>query len=128
VLEADGDAEVFDASHAGTRYVRFLVDAPGYGVGLCAEFEYEEWYRRTGAAWALTDYQYELRLSPAGTGRFAYHWHDDTYHVHCQAGPAPAHAHYRGYAVDLLRDARPDLVRMYAAGQIDCSRLHPLVG
>lgn len=69
-----------------------------------------------------------MRLEPAGSGRKAYHWHDGVHHVHCAEPRSPRpDEHYRGYEVDLLADARPDLLRIAAAGAVDCSGLHPLV-
>lgn len=107
------------------RKLRIEAIGPGYDLPLRATFEYEEWYVRTRGGWSLTDYQYAVRLHPAGSGRKAFHWHDDSHHVHCLDSRVPrSRDHYRGYEVDLLRDARPDLLRIVALGAVDCSGLH----
>ena len=116
---------VDDIVSRSRRKLRIEAASPGYDLPMQATFEYEEWYLRSSRGWTLTDYQYEVRLHPAGSGRKAFHWHDDSYHVHCvDPRSARANDHYRGYDVDLLRDARPDLLRIVAAGVVDCSGLH----
>lgn len=116
---------VDDIVSRSRRKLRIEVASPGYDLPLQVTFEYEEWYRRSPRGWTLTDYQYEVRLHPAGSGRKAFHWHGDSHHLHC-ADPRSSRSndHYRGYAVDLLRDARLDLLRIVAAGVVDCSGLH----
>ncbi len=114
------------ASHS-RRKLRIEAASPGYDLPLQATFEYEEWYARSRRGWSMTDYQYEVRFHPVGSGRKAFHWHDDSHHVHCVDPRSPrSNDHYRGYEVDLLGDARPDLLRIVAAGAVDCSGLHPL--
>ena len=116
---------VDDAASRSMRKLRIEVASPGYDLPMQATFEYEEWYRRAPRGWSLTDYQYEVRLHPTGSARKAFHWYEDSHHVHC-ADPRSERSsdHYRGYEVDLLRDARPDLLRIVAAGLVDCSGLH----
>lgn len=128
ILEADGDVvRVDDIRSRSRRKLRIEIASPGYDLPLQATFEYEEWYRRGQRGWSRTDYQYEVRLHPAASGRKAFHWHDGSHHVHCAgARSVLSHDHYRGYEVDLLRDARPDLLQVAAAGAVDCSGLHPL--
>lgn len=127
ILEADGEViDYADLPRRSTRYVRVEVAAPGYGSPRLATYEYEEWYRGSAARWHLTDYQYELRFEPPGSGRKAYHWHDRLYHFHCAERRPSSEDHYRGYEVDLLEDVRPELLKLYAEGRIDCSGLHPL--
>lgn len=107
------------------RKLRIELASPGYDLPLQATFEYEEWYLRTRSGWSLTDYQYEVRLDPAGSGGKAFHWHNDSHHVHCVDPRSPrSNDHYRGYEVDVLTHARPDLLRIGSAGTVDCSGLH----
>lgn len=114
-----------DVVSRSRRKLRIEAVSPGYDLPIEATFEYEEWYVRDRRGWSLTDYQYEVRLRPPGSGRMAYHWHDDSHHVHCADPRSPRSSdHYRGYEVDLLRDARPDLLRIVATGAVDCSGLH----
>ncbi len=125
ILESDGDVAVTDRRSPSRRYVRILVLAPGWDLPRLATFEYEEWYTLTARGWSATAYQYEVRLERRA-GRKAYHWHDGSHHFHCEDLGSQAHEHYRGYAVDLLDDARPDFLRIAASGRVDCSGLHPL--
>ena len=109
------------------RKLRIEAMSPGYDLPQEATFEYEEWYSRSRRGWSLTDYQYEVRLHPPGSGRKAFHWHGDMHHVHCTDPRSPrSDDHYRGYEVDLLADARPALLRIAATGVVDCSGLHRL--
>lgn len=127
ILEADGDlVALADRPGGMTRYVRLEVAAPGHDLRRVATYEYEEWYARTRRGWELTDHQYEIRLDPPRQGRKGYHWHDLSYHVHCAATRIGGDGHYRGYRIDLLEDARPDFLSIYAAGHVNCSGLRPL--
>lgn len=129
ILEADGDlVDVADIPRRATRYMRLEVSAPGYGLPPIATFEYEEWYTLSRSGWSLTDYQYEIRFDRRPFGRKAYHWHGGVHHFHCAEDEGTAADHFRGYEIDLLRDARPDLLRVYAVGSIDCSGLHARSG
>jgi hypothetical protein len=124
ILEADGEVIlVDDLVSRPRRKLRIAAAFPGYDLPLQATFEYEEWYVRGQRGWSMTDYQYEVRLQSAG--RKAFHWHNGSHHVHCQDARFLRSAdHYRGYEVDLLTDARPDLLRSAVAGAVDCSGLH----
>jgi len=125
ILEADGElVDAADIARAATRYVRFEVSAPGYELPGIATFEYEEWYARSRTGWSLSDYQYEIRFDRSPFGRKAYHWHDGLHHLHCTGQQGTTDDHFRAYEMDLLRDARPDLLRVYAVGSVDCSGLH----
>ena len=126
IFEADGEVvAVDDLASRSRRKLRMEVASPGYELPREASFEYEEWYVRAGSGWSLTDYQYEVRLEPAGSGRKAFHWHNESHHVHCvDKRSVGAADHYRGYEVDLLRDVRPEFLQIVATGAVDCSGLH----
>lgn len=128
ILEADGElVDAADIARAATRYVRLEVSAPGYELPPIATFEYEELYARSRTGWSLSHYQYEIRFDRRAFGRKAYHWHDGLHHLHCTEHQGTTDDHFRGYEMDLLRDARPDLLRVYAVGSVDCSGLHALI-
>lgn len=128
ILEADGElSDGRDVFRGETRYVRFAVAVPGYGLPRIATYEYEEKFRRGRERWIMTGYQYEIRFEVAPFGRKAFHWHDGRHHVHCQESrDTRRDDHYRGYEIDLLEDARPEFLRILAAGRLDCASLHPL--
>lgn len=128
ILEADGElVDNRDAPRRETRYARLAVAVPGHGLPRVATLEYEEWFTRGGPSWVMTDYRYEIRFEVAPFGRKAFHWHDGRHHVHCQESrDARRDDHYRGYEIDLLEDARPEFLRILAAGRLDCASLHPL--
>lgn len=126
VLEPDGDlADFTDRRQRNARYLRIEIAAPGFGLPRRAVFEYEQWYAKSGRGWRLIEYEYEIRFVEAHGGRWAYHLHDGVHHIHCEErGGEPEHEHYRSYEVDLLKEAHPDLVRIYVEGRIDCDGLH----
>ncbi|MBI2982791.1 MAG: hypothetical protein HYY42_01145 [Chloroflexi bacterium] len=103
-----------DDRHARDRYFRLRVAVPGYGIHH-ATLAFEAWYDRVRAGWRMTDYQYELRFEPAGSGRWAEHWHDDDFHRHCESAAGPHPDHYSSRPIQLF-DARAELLRRYALG------------
>lgn len=122
--EADRDEiESLDIARGRTRYLLLRIAVPGWGRHE-ATFEYEEWYERSGDRWRMTDYQYELRFEPAPSGRWAEHWHDGIFHVHCEPARGPHRDHYPSRPIQLF-DARAELRRRYALGRdaLTCSDL-----
>ncbi len=101
------------------------IAVPGYGRHL-ATLEFEEWYVRAPAGWRMTDYQYELRFEPAGSARWAEHWHDDDFHKHCEPRDGSHEEHYASRPIQLF-DARAELLRRYAPGPdaLGCAELEP---
>ncbi len=77
--------------------------------------EYEEKFTRTTRGWRLIGYQYELRFEPAGSGRWAEHWHDDHFHLHVEPARGPRAGHYPSRPIQLF-EARKELLRRYALG------------
>jgi len=115
VCEADGDElEATDERRPRDRYFRLRVAVPGYGSHR-ATLDFEEWYDRAPGGWRLSDYRYELRFEPAGSGRWAEHWHDDTFHLHREPARG-AHAHHYPSRPIQLFEARTELLRRYALG------------
>lgn len=129
--EADGIVTrwLLEPRRPHARYLRVLVEVPGYG-GHEATYEYEEWYVPASGGWRMSKYQYEVRWAPAPAGRWAEHWHAGTFHRHCDPpghkGPSP---HYQGQPVVSLDMARQELRLRYANGAaaLPCAGLVPQV-
>lgn len=98
--EADGDEiESLDIARGRTRYLLLRIAVPGWG-------------------------RHELRFEPAPSGRWAEHWHDGIFHVHCEPARGPHRDHYPSRPIQLF-DARAELRRRYALGRdaLTCSDL-----
>jgi len=102
------------------------VHIPGwFGADLATMVfvEKHEW-RRSG--WERYVHLYDLHWEPRPNGRFAYHWHDDVFHIHCvdPADARPGH-HYRGAPVDDIFWAAEQLHLIFIRG-VNCVGLVPL--
>ncbi|MBI2774285.1 MAG: hypothetical protein HYX56_07330 [Chloroflexi bacterium] len=114
--EADGDElEVEDTARGRIRYLRLLLGVPGYHQKRQALFEYEEKFERISRRWRLIGYQYELRFEPAGSGRWAEHWHDEEFHRHWGSPSRHGGAHHPSRPIQLF-DARAEMLRRFALG------------
>lgn len=127
MLDRVGESEVVDEPAERHRLIIATADAPLEPPYTRAFFEYVELYEGDADGWDLVAYQYEFQQRPP-PGRRAFHWHEPwAYHFHCLDPRAPdTDDHYRGYQVDVF-EAHAEFLRLYAAGTIDCSGLHPLV-
>jgi len=100
------------------------VDIPGWGLPLIATLVFIEkhLWDPDGERYA---YLYDLHLEPRPSGRFAYHWHNDVPHRHCEiTAGAPDH-HYEGVFFDDIGWAGEELFHMAMSG-ISCRGLRPL--
>lgn len=95
--------------------MRLVIAVPGYDRPTTATLEYEEKFERRKRGWRLIGYQYELGFEPAGSGRWAEHWHDEDFHRHCEPAPGTHEAHYPSRPIQLF-EARAELLRRYALG------------
>lgn len=97
-----GDVTVARQRDASPQTIEITVDHPGWGVATEAHLYFVETWMLTGAFWVLTKYAYDLILRP-GPGRFGFHWHDGSYHLHCMdpARPDRDH-HFAGEIVDIF--------------------------
>ncbi len=128
MLDRVGESEIIDeAPTDDRRAIVARAHAPLDPPFAHAFLEYKERYERLAdGSWRLTAYRYEFQQRPP-PGRRAFHWHEPwAYHSHCLDPRAPdTDDHYRGYEVDVF-EAHAEFLRLYAAGTIDCSGLHPL--
>ena len=97
-----GDVTIARQRDASPQTIEITVDHPGWGVATSADLFFVETWAMTGDLWVLTKYAYDLILR-SGPGRFAFHWHDGTYHTHCidPARPDRDH-HFAGSPVDIF--------------------------
>lgn len=105
--------------------VRFLVEAPGYGLPELAGFEYVEWYHRTAQGWRRERYKFEYR--PLDSRR-AHHMAigPAAPHQHCEPPGSRSRTHYADDERLLIPTAR-ELGDLLASGRpIDCRGLRRL--
>ena len=70
-------------------------------------------------------YLYDMHFEPRPSGRFAYHWHNEVPHRHCETTPAAPDHHYEGVFFDDIGWAADELFRIVTRG-ISCTGLRPL--
>lgn len=112
------------------RQLRLEVAVPGWGVESLATLVFIEKHQRSSPqdAWERAAYRYDLHLEPRPRGRYAYHWHDEVPHRHCEdpVWPRPGH-HYADVRFDDIGWAARELFTMIGTG-ISCQGLYPLRG
>ena len=111
-----------------TIKLRITVHLPGWFVPDEATLVLVEKHEWRAEAWERYAYAYDLHRTPRPSGRFAYHWHDDVFHVHCldPRESRPDH-HYKGFEVDDIFWVADQLYLMFARG-IACFGFQPLRG
>lgn len=122
-LRVFGDVTIADEGDAARR-VRFLIDAPGWGLPPAATFEFVEWFDRTAQGWLRVRYKFEYRPT---SSRRAHHQHGrEGFHQHCEP---PGRRFPRHYADDerLLLPTLEAFAELYASGEpIRCTGLRML--
>lgn len=108
--------------------LQITVHLPGWFAADEATMVFVEKHEWRTSAWERYAYLYDLHWEPRPRGRFAYHWHNDTFHIHCvdPANAQPDH-HYRGAPVDDIFWAAEQLHLIFARG-VNCVGLVPLRG
>ena len=108
--------------------LQITVHIPGWFTADEATMVFVEKHRWSGSAWERYAYLYDLHWGPRPRGRFAYHWHDAVFHVHCvdPRNPRSDH-HYQGAPVPDIFWAAEQLHRIFALG-VSCVGLVPLGG
>lgn len=123
-----GRVEYGSASSASGHSVKLqiTVHIPGWYVADEASMAFVEKHRWTGLAWERYAYLYDVHWEPRPSGRFAYHWHDGVFHVHC-VDPRDPHSghHYQSPPVPDIFWAALELHRTFALG-LRCVGLVPL--
>ena len=117
----------FDQSPSGkTRKLQITVAAPGWGLALEATLVLIEKHRLVREQWVPYEYAYDLHIEPRPSGRFAYHWARDVFHVHCvDPSEPPRDHHYKGAPVNDVFWAAETLFEMIRLG-ISCRGLQSL--
>lgn len=111
----DGDA---------SRRVRFLVDAPGFGLPTVAVFEFVEWFDRTAQGWLRVRYKFEYR--PAASRKAHHHHGSWGFHQHCEPPGRASTDHYEDDE-RLIMQTVDAFTQLYASGQpIQCVGLRKL--
>jgi hypothetical protein len=108
----------------GATKLEVRVDIPGWGLPPIATVVFIEkhLWDPDGERYA---YLYDLHLEPRPGGRFAYHWHNDVSHRHCQITPGATDHHYEGVLFDDIGWAAEELFQM-AMSEISCRGLRTL--
>lgn len=109
-----------------TTKLEVRVQIPGWDLPLEATLGFIEKHVWRDGEWERYAYLYDLHTEPRPRGRFAYHWHDDVPHRHCEdaSAPRPDH-HYEGVFFDDIGWAADELFRLAETG-ISCRGLRPL--
>lgn len=125
ILQQIGDLHVEERELSTGPFLRLRADAPGHREQLQAVFDYREAYEGRPGPLRLTTYAYEFRQVPP-SGLLAYHWHDDSHHVHCVDPRYPVRDHhFRGHAVTVF-EAHEEFYAIYAKGEsVSCGHLRP---
>jgi len=113
-----------DGPNGDTTKLLVRVDIPGWGLPQIATLVFIEKHLWDPDPERYA-YLYDLHLEPSPTGRFAYHWHDDVPHRHCETSPDSADHHYEGIFFDDIGWAAEELFHMVTSG-LSCRGLRPL--
>lgn len=109
-----------------SRKLQITVTIPGSGLPVEATMVFVEKHEWREPEWMPYDYAYDLHLEPKPSGRYAYHWARDVFHVHCDDPAQPGRDnHYKGAAVNDVFWAAQSLFEMIHLG-ISCRGLQPL--
>lgn len=112
------------------RKLSLEVAVPGWGTDPLGTLVFIEKHQRSSPhdAWERFEYLYDLHLEPPARGRYAYHWHDEVPHQHCEDPARPrSDQHYADVLFDDIGWAASELFAMISVG-ISCRGLHPLRG
>ena len=115
-----------ESESGATVKLLVTVHIPGWWSADQATMVFVEKHRWRGSTWERYAYLYDLHLEPRPSGRFAYHWHDDVFHVHCVDPRDPrADHHFAGSSVRDIFWAADELHRIFQRG-VQCVGLVPL--
>lgn len=122
-----GEVTLESTGRTGTREIRIIGTAPGYGLATSATFDYRELFQAVDrVTWELIRYTYEYRT--ADGGRRGYHLHDVGFHAHCVDPREPrGDHHYRAPEIDLF-EAHDEFRLLYVTGTpVSCRDLRPVI-
>lgn len=118
--------EVIEASDlAEVRRFEIHVAIPGWGAPPLATLVLVEKHLWRSGIWRRFAYLYDLHLEPRPSGRYAFHWHGDGAHRHCEPNGTDSGIHYEAQFFDDIGWAAETLSNMLGE-PISCRGLRSL--